>query len=105
LFQTELFVPGNGSPVVQGREAIERSYAALFKNIGGHETSTVKYAIPAGKDAIVAIQEFKIVGDGGRIISGRGSATLVRTVDGWRYVSIEPQVKPPRSGAATGSSR
>jgi uncharacterized protein (TIGR02246 family) len=98
-----VFVPGNLSPVVQGREAIERSYAALFKNIGGHETSTVKYAIPAGKDAVVAIQEFKIVGDTGKIISGRGSATLVRTVDGWRYVSITPQVQPPPSGAATGS--
>jgi hypothetical protein len=49
---------------VQGREAIQRSRADLFKNVRGHETITVKDAIPAGKDAVVAITDFKIVGDG-----------------------------------------
>jgi hypothetical protein len=74
----------------------------LFKNVGGHETITVKDAIPAGNDAVVAINEFKIVGDGqnsGKTISGRASITLAKTPDGWRYVSIVPQTQPPPSGA------
>jgi ketosteroid isomerase-like protein len=89
-----VFLPSNGSPIVQGRDAIERSWAELFKNVGGDETITVKYAIPAGNDAVVAINEFKIVGDGensNKIISGRASITLVKTPDGWRYVSIVPR--------------
>jgi uncharacterized protein (TIGR02246 family) len=101
-----VFLPPNGSPVVQGRDAIERSWADLFKDIGGHETITVKDAIPAGKDAVVAVTEFKIVGDGqnsGKTISGRASITLAQTPDGWRYVSIAPQTQPPPSGATTGS--
>ena len=59
-----VFLPPNGAPMVYGREAIERSWAELFKNIGGHETISLKYAIPASKDAVVAISEFKIAGDG-----------------------------------------
>jgi uncharacterized protein (TIGR02246 family) len=95
-----LFVPDgvfllpNGSPIVQGRDAIERSWAELFKNIGGHETITVKDAILAGNDAVVAITEFQIVGDGpnsNKIISGRASVTLAKTSDGRRYVSITRQ--------------
>jgi ketosteroid isomerase-like protein len=91
---------------VQGREAIERSWAELFKNVGGHETVAVKDAIPAGKDAVVAITEFQIVGDGqnsGKIISGRASITLAKTPDGWQYVSITPQTQPPPSATTTGS--
>ncbi len=102
-----VFLPPNGSPVVQGREAIERSWAELFKNVGGHVTITVKDAIPAGKDAVVAITEFKIVGDGqnsGKTISGRASIALAKTPDGWRYVSIAPQTQPPPSGATTVSA-
>jgi uncharacterized protein (TIGR02246 family) len=101
-----VFLPPNGSPVVQGREAIEHSWAELFKNVGGHETITVKDAIPAGKDAVVAVTEFKIVGDGQnseKTISGRASITLAQTPDGWRYVSIAPQTQPPPSGTTTGS--
>jgi uncharacterized protein (TIGR02246 family) len=101
-----VFLPPNGSPIVQGREAIERSWAELFKNVGGHETIIVKEAIPAGKDAVVAITEFKIVADGensGKIISGRASITLVKTPDGWQYVSIAPQTQPPPSTGTTGS--
>jgi uncharacterized protein (TIGR02246 family) len=100
------FLPANGSPIVQGRDAIERSWAELFKNVGGHETITVKDAIPAGNDAVVAITEFKIVGDGAnsnKIISGRASITLAKTPEGWRYVSIAPQNKPPPSEGTTGS--
>ena len=101
-----VFLPPNGSPIVQGREAIERSWAELFKNVGGHETITVKDAIPAGNDAVVAITEFKIVGDGqnsGKTISGRASIALAKTADGWRYVSIAPQTQAPPSGATTAS--
>ena len=97
-----VFLPPNGAPMVQGREAIERSWAELFKNIGGHETISLKYAIPASKDAVVAISEFKIAGDGqntGKTISGRAALTLAKTADGWRYVSIVPQVQPPPAGA------
>jgi uncharacterized protein (TIGR02246 family) len=101
-----VFLPPNGSQIVQGREAIERSWADLFKNVGGHETITIKDAIPAGKDAVVAITEFKIVGDGqnsGKTISGRASITLAKTPDGWQYVSIAPQTQPPPSAGTTGS--
>ena len=101
-----VLLPPNGAPIVQGREAIERSWADLFKNVGGHETITIKDAIPAGKDAVVAITEFKIVGDGqnsGKTISGRASITLAKTPDGWQYVSIAPQTQPPPSAGTTGS--
>jgi uncharacterized protein (TIGR02246 family) len=103
-----VFLPPNGSPVVEGRDAIERSWAELFKNVGGHETVTVKDAIPAGNDAVVAITEYKIVGDGqnsNKIISGRASITLAKTPDGWRYVSIAPQTQPPPTGGTTTGSR
>jgi uncharacterized protein (TIGR02246 family) len=101
-----VFLPPNGSPIVQGRDEIERSWADLFKNVGGQETITIKDAIPAGKEAIVAVTEFKIVGDGqnsGKILSGRASITLAKTPDGWQYVSIAPQTQPPPSGGTTGS--
>jgi uncharacterized protein (TIGR02246 family) len=99
-----VFLPPNGSPIMQGRDAIERSWAELFKNVGGHETITVKYAIPAGNDAVVPINDSKIVGDGEnsrKTISGRASITLAKTPDGWRYVSIAPQTQPPPSGGTT----
>jgi uncharacterized protein (TIGR02246 family) len=99
-----VFLPPNGAPVVQGREAIERSRAELFKNVGGQETIVLKYAILAGKDAVVAITEFKIVGDGensGKTISGRASITLTKTPDGWHYVSIVPQTQAPPPGGTT----
>ena len=101
-----VFLPSNGSPIVKGRDAIERSWAELFKNVGGKETITVKDAIPAGNDAVVAVTEFKIVGDGpnsNKIISGRASITLAKTPDGWRYASIAPQNQPPPSEGTTGS--
>jgi uncharacterized protein (TIGR02246 family) len=101
-----VFLPPNGSPVVQGRDGIERSWAGLFKNVGGHETITIKDAIPAGNDAVVAITEFKIVGDGrnsNKIVSGRASITLAKTPGGWLYVSIAPQTQPLPSGGTTGS--
>ncbi len=100
-----VFLPPNSSPVVRGREAIERSWAGTFKNIGGHETITIKDVIPAGNNAVVATTEFKLVGSGqnsNKTISGRAAITLVKTPDGWRYVSIAAQALPP-SGGTTGS--
>ncbi len=95
-----VFLPPDGAPIVKGRDGIERSWTGLFTNVGGHETITVKDAIPAGNDAVVAITEFRIVGDGpnaNKVVSGRASITLARTPDGWRYVSIAPQNQPPPS--------
>jgi uncharacterized protein (TIGR02246 family) len=104
-----VLLPPDGSPVVKGRDAIERSWATLFKNEGGgHETIIVKDAIPAGNDAVVVITQFKIVGNGqnsNKIISGRASITLARTPDGWHYVSVAPQVPPLSTGSKIGSGQ
>jgi hypothetical protein len=57
-------------------------------------------AIPLGDDDVVAINEFKIVGDGAnadKAISGRALIVLARTAEGWRYVAITPQTQPPPS--------
>jgi hypothetical protein len=61
-----------GAPV-----AIEHSWAGSIKNVGGHETIIVKHAIPARNDAVVAITEFKIVGD--RPNSTKSSAAAQRS--------------------------
>ena len=92
-----VFLPPDGGPIVQGREALERRFAGLFKNVGGNETITVKDAIPVGNDAIVAIYDYEIVGDSNKIISGRGQFVLAKTPDGWLNVSIVPQSAPPSS--------
>jgi uncharacterized protein (TIGR02246 family) len=102
-----VFLPPNGAPVVLGREAIEKSWEDLFKNLGGQETIVIKEAVPAGKEAVVAVTEFKIVGDGpnaGKTVSGRAAITLAKTPEGWRYVSIAPQTPPPPS-AGTPATR
>jgi uncharacterized protein (TIGR02246 family) len=93
-----VLLPPNGAPIVQGRDAIEQSWSDLFKTFGGHETVTVHEAIPVGQDAIVGINDFKIIGDaahGNKVMSGRAAITLSKTPDGWRYVSITPQIQPP----------
>jgi uncharacterized protein (TIGR02246 family) len=93
-----VFLPPNGAPIVKGRDAIERSWAELFKNVGGHETTTVKDAMPVGDAVIVAVDEFKIVGDGAnanKVLSGRVLLVLAKTPQGWRYVSVAPQIEPP----------
>jgi uncharacterized protein (TIGR02246 family) len=95
-----VFLPPNGSPVVKGRDAVERTWTQAFKDIGGHETITVKDAVPVGDDAIVAVTEFKIVGEGptaNKVVNGRAVVTLAKTNEGWRYVSIAPQLQPPPS--------
>jgi uncharacterized protein (TIGR02246 family) len=92
-----VFLPPNGAPMVQGRDAIERTWADLFKTVGGDETITVRDAMPVGTDAIIAINEFKIIGDdSNKIISGRALITLAKTPDGWRYAAIAPQVQPTK---------
>jgi uncharacterized protein (TIGR02246 family) len=106
--QSMLFVPNGvflppttSVPLVKGRDAIERSWAGLFKSMGGgHETVTVRDAIPIGNDAIAAVNEYKIVGDGAnanKVLTGRAAIVLAKTPDGWRYVSITPQAAPPRA--------
>lgn len=90
-----VFLPPDGGPITQGREALERHWAELFKNVGGHETVTVKDAIPAGNDVIVQINDYKIVGDNNKIISGRALLVLAKAPDGWRYVTITAQPPPP----------
>jgi uncharacterized protein (TIGR02246 family) len=90
-----VFLPPDGSAISQGRDEIERHWDELFKTIGGHETVTVKNAMPAGNDAIVQINEYKIVGDNNKIISGRALLVLAKTPDGWRYVTITAQPPPP----------
>jgi uncharacterized protein (TIGR02246 family) len=90
-----VFLPPDGGPVVQGREALERHWAELFKSVGGHETVTVKDAIPVGNDGVVSINEYKIVGDNNKIINGRALLVLAKTSDGWRYVTITAQPPPP----------
>ena len=90
-----VFLPPDGGPITQGREALERHWAELFKNVGGHETVTVKDAIPAGNDVIVQINDYKIVGDNNKIISGRALLALAKAPDGWRYVTITAQPPPP----------
>jgi uncharacterized protein (TIGR02246 family) len=104
------FLPPNGSPMVQGRDAIERQWAQQFQNMGGREDLTVKTAIPAGNDAIVAIVDWAITADkgnnAGQTIRGRTANTLARTSDGWKIATIAPQVAPaaePAVGSSTAS--
>jgi hypothetical protein len=47
---------GDGK-VTQGREAIERVYAGLVKDQGGHFTVVIKDAIPLGDNVVVANDE------------------------------------------------
>jgi uncharacterized protein (TIGR02246 family) len=95
-----VFLPPNGSPVVKGRDAIERYWSQLFKNLGGRQTITIRDAVPVGGDVIVAVDEYQIVGDesnGSKVLNGRAVITLAKTAEGWRYVSIGPQLQPPPS--------
>jgi ketosteroid isomerase-like protein len=65
------------------------------------KTITVKDAVPAGNDTVVAVTEFKIVGDGqnsNKIISGRASITLAKTPDGWLYCVADPTTTFRRHG-------
>jgi uncharacterized protein (TIGR02246 family) len=98
LFVPNAVVMGFNGPVIKGREAIERAWAGLFKNMGGHYTIVIKDAIPVGTDVVVATDQLKITGAGQKsdeTVNGRAVITLARTPDGWRYVSIAAQKLPP----------
>jgi ketosteroid isomerase-like protein len=57
LFLPDTMLLGFNGAVSQGREAIERTYAAALKNLGGHYTIVIKDAIPLGSDVVVASDE------------------------------------------------
>lgn len=91
-----VFLPPMGGAITKGRDAIERSWAGVFKSIGGSETIAVKDAMPLGDDVVVAVNEFKIIGDDpNKGFGGRAMIVLTKTPDGWRYAAITPQVAPP----------
>jgi uncharacterized protein (TIGR02246 family) len=102
-----VFLPPDGSPMVQGRDALEGRWAQQFQSIGGHEDLTIEAAIPAGNDAIVAILDWAITTDrgpnAGQIVRGRTANTLARTSDGWKIAVIAPQLAPAAE-SAPGSS-
>jgi uncharacterized protein (TIGR02246 family) len=107
FLEDAVFLPPDGSPLVQGRDALEGHWAQQFQSIGGHEELTVEAAVPAGNDAIVAILDWAITTDRGanpgHIIRGRTANTLARTSDGWKIATIAPQLAPA-AAPATGSS-
>lgn len=105
LFLPDAMVLGFDGAVSQGREAIERSWAGLFKNVGGHFSVVITDAIPLGSDVVVATDQLTITGAGpnaDKTIDGRAVITLAKTPGGWRYAAISAQKLPP-SGGTTGS--
>jgi uncharacterized protein (TIGR02246 family) len=105
LFLPDAMLLGFDGMLAQGREAIERSFAGLLKNQGGHFTVVIKDAIPLGDNVVVANDELKIAGAGqhsDETINGRAVITLAKTPDGWRYASIGAHKVPP-SGGTTAS--
>jgi uncharacterized protein (TIGR02246 family) len=99
-----VFLPPDGSPMVQGRDALEGRWAQQFQSIGGHEDLTVEAAILAGNDAIVAILDWAITTDREQIVRGRTANTLARTSDGWKIAVIAPQLAPAAESAAGSST-
>ena len=92
-----VFLPPDGTPLIKGRDAIERSWAELFENVGGHEIITLEDAMPIGDDVIVATDSFKIIGDeanGNKVLSGQAVFVLTKTSEGWRYAALTPQFQP-----------
>jgi uncharacterized protein (TIGR02246 family) len=104
LFLPDAMLLGIDGKVTQGREAIERTYAATLKNLGGHFTVVIKDAIPLGDSVVVANDEIEIrdAGQNHDTIRGRAVITLAKTPDGWRYAAISAQKLPPSEGT-TGS--
>jgi uncharacterized protein (TIGR02246 family) len=105
LFLPDAMLLGIDGAVSQGREAVERTYAATLKNLGGQFTVVIKDAIPLGDNVVVANDEIKIAGAGqhsDQTINGRAVITLVKTPEGWRYAAISAQKLPP-SELTTGS--
>jgi uncharacterized protein (TIGR02246 family) len=104
LFLPDAMLLGIDGKVTQGREAIERTYAATLKNLGGHFTVVIKDAIPLGDSVVVANDEIETrdAGQNHDTIRGRAVITLAKTPDGWRYAAISAQKLPPSEGT-TGS--
>jgi uncharacterized protein (TIGR02246 family) len=104
LFLPDAMLLGIDGKVTQGREAIERTYAATLKNLGGHFTVLIKDAIPLGDNVVVANDELEIrdAGQNHDAIRGRAVITLAKTPDGWRYAAISAQKLLPSEGT-TGS--
>jgi uncharacterized protein (TIGR02246 family) len=101
LFLPDAMLLGFNGAVSQGREAIERTFAAALKNQGGHYVIVIKDAIPLGSDVVVATDEIKIGGAGqhsDETINGRAVITLAKTPDGWRYAAISAQKLLPSEG-------
>jgi uncharacterized protein (TIGR02246 family) len=101
-----VFMPPDGSPMVKGREALERQWAQQFQELGGREELMVRDAVPAGSDAIVALVDWAITADqganAGKTIRGRTANTLVRTPEGWRIAVIAPQFeRAPATGVGS----
>jgi uncharacterized protein (TIGR02246 family) len=103
LFLPDAMLLGVDGKVTQGREAIERVYAGLVKDQGGHFTVVIKDAIPLGDNVVVANDELEIrdAGQNHDTIRGRAVITLAKMPDGWRYAAISAQ-KLPQSGDTTG---
>lgn len=103
LFLPDAMLLGIDGKVTQGREAIERTYAATLKNLGGHFTVLIKDAIPLGDNVVVANDEIEILdaGQNHDSIRGRAVITLAKTPDGWRYAAISAQKLPPSEGTAS----
>ena len=105
LFLPDAMLLGFDGKVTQGREAIERVYAGLVKDQGGHFTVVIKDAIPLGDNVVVANDELEIrdAGQNHDTIRGRAVITLAKMPDGWRYAAISAQKQLPQSGDTTGS--
>lgn len=105
LFLPDAMLLGFNGAVSQGRDAIERAYAASLKNLGGHYTIVIKDAIPLGSEVVVATDEVKIGGAGQHsvgTINARAVITLAKMPEGWRYAAIAAQKVLPSKGT-TGS--
>jgi uncharacterized protein (TIGR02246 family) len=105
LFLPDPMLLGFDGTVTQGREAIERVYAGLLKNQGGHFTVVIKDANSLGTNVVVADDELEIrdLGPNRDTIRGRAVITLAKTPEGWRYAAISAQKLPP-SESTTGSA-
>jgi hypothetical protein len=98
----------NRLPIVQGRGGLERSWAELFKNVGGHETITVNDAVPVGDDAVAATMKFKIVGYGAGTPTNSSTGDIDHASQDSGRLAIcfnAPQTRSLPSGSKTDSRR
>jgi uncharacterized protein (TIGR02246 family) len=107
LFLLDAMLLGFDGMATQGRDAIERVYAGVLKNLGGHFTVVIKDALPLGDNVVVANDELEIrdAGQNHETIRGRAVITLAKTPDGWRYAAISAQKLPPSEGTTGSANR